>query len=59
MNSLDALRKVVSESKSKKELVGDLVRDLKPGWLLPMLLEIDAHTWGRLGDTHGTRQHRR
>mgnify|MGYP006921302639 CR=1 FL=1 len=47
MNHIDALRKAVTEAKPKKELIGDLVRDLKPGWILPMLIEIDAHTWGR------------
>ena len=44
---LEALRHVVTTANPKKELIGDLKRDLKPGWLLPILLEIDARTWGR------------
>lgn len=48
MNSnLESLRSVVVNAKPKKELIGDLKRDLTRGWLLPCLLDIDAHTWGR------------
>ena len=43
----EQLRSVVANAKPKKELIRDLKRDLQPGWLLPMLLQIDAYTWGR------------
>lgn len=45
--NLSALRSVISSAKPKKELIGDLKRDLKPGWLLPYLLETDMMLWQR------------
>ena len=41
------LRKEPYQIKSKKDLIPHLNRDLKHGWLLPILAQVDRYLWGR------------
>ena len=41
------LRKEPYQIKSKKDLIPHLNRNLKHGWLLPILAQVDRCLWGR------------
>jgi len=46
-NSRIQLWKNYQKNKKKKKLDPNLKRDLKPGWLMPYLFEIESMFWGR------------